>query len=249
MPKDRVDQVLDIVRQHIVASIHDGPGLSATEECQRAAWRRPDVDGTVIARAVDNLNNVSLDQVIHVHLSHCFLEIQRFFRGRDGFDGVYRVFKAGSIHDFYLGIDCRIAKRESEGKRRAAPPATGVPSCSSGSAWAMTWRAGGEGGLHRQPSPYLSSMAFQQRGLGFRGAAVDFIGKEDMSRTGPARNSQFSRALVVKVDANDIGGEKVGRELDTLKDARGRRRTLRARSSYRRRAHPQSENGHRPRRL
>ena len=58
---------------------------------------------------------------------------------------------------------------------------------------------------------------FEQRGLGLRRGAVDFVGQNEMGEDRPGLKAQHLVAVVVRFHdhaADDIGGHQVGGELD-----------------------------------
>ncbi len=60
---------------------------------------------------------------------------------------------------------------------------------------------------------------FEQGGLGARGGAVDFVGEDDVGEDRPGFEVEGLGFLVVDGDAEDVGGEHVGRELNAVEFA------------------------------
>src|SRR5579862_6709070 len=60
---------------------------------------------------------------------------------------------------------------------------------------------------------------FEESGLGARGGAVDFVGEDDVGEDGALAKFEFAGFGIVDADAEDVTGQKIRSELDTLKGA------------------------------
>ncbi len=61
--------------------------------------------------------------------------------------------------------------------------------------------------------------AFEQRGLCLGAGPVDLVPENDVGEDRPGLELEVAPLLVVDVDAGDVGGQKVGRELDPAERA------------------------------
>ena len=93
-----------------------------------------------------------------------------------------------------------------------------MPSCSIGF-WVATTRKGiRQSAVLTGDGDAAFLHGFQQRGLGFRRRAVDFIREQEIGEHGPRSITEFHAALVLVDDlgAEDVGRHQVGGELDAL---------------------------------
>ena len=92
-----------------------------------------------------------------------------------------------------------------------------MPSCSRGFCVARTRKGSGSGWLI-SPDSHLSFLhGFQQSALHLGGRSIDFVSEDEVREDRAFFDAELTRARMVDLGADHVGGQQVGCELHPLK--------------------------------
>src|SRR3989454_220597 len=207
---------LDVVWGHEVATGDRGPRARRFEEGERASRTRADVDLTVGPRRRDDVDHVSLDRRVDLHVLDRRLQAAHLIGRRHGLNRrVVCASLPSTLEDFDLLLPRRIADIDLQqepvdlrlGERIGAFVLDRILRRDHEERpvqWKRLALQGGLSFLHR----------LEQRGLGLRRRAVDLVREEDVREDRPAPEDEIARLALEDVSPGDVGREQVRCELD-----------------------------------
>src|SRR5579884_156384 len=217
MPQNGRSQCLDIVRLDEVAALKRGMRLRRVQQMQRAARAYAQGQGRQMTRGADQIEDISLDALIHVDVAHSGLHGLDFRKLHDGRDAVYRAHVQLAVENALFGIAVGITDGDARGKavqlRFGQRIGTGkLDIVLRGDDKKRIGQRVGQAVDGHLPLLH----ALQQRGLCLRRGAVDLVGQDDVGENRAGTYLEVPGLLVIDGGAGNIRRQKVRRELDSL---------------------------------
>ena len=216
---------LHVLRCHVAAAVHESAGARGEREGDGRARARAVADHAVelelvgggLARREDHIDDVILHAVVDVDRVHELPRADDFPRLEDALHVEHRLARRHEVENFALLRFARIADPELEHE-------------------AVELRLGKLVGallfervLRREHQEWIGELVsrvadrdlpllhrLEQRALHLRRSAIDFIREDEVGEKRALLRGEFASARIVNERADEIGGEQVGRELDSL---------------------------------
>ena len=205
----------DVVRDDVVATEEAGQRLPGAVQRDGPARRRTEVHVRMVPGAVDEPDDVVRQGRVDIDLADGSLHLAQVLDGQDLLEDVERVRSLLLVEDHDLLDRLRVTEPEAEheaielglGQRERALVLDRV--LGSDDEERIGHRVG------RAVDRRLTLLhAFEERGLGLRGRAVDLVGEDDLAEDRAWPELELLRLLVVDRQSGHVRGQQVRRELD-----------------------------------
>jgi len=213
----------DVVGDAVVASVNCGGDPCGVQQCKCASGADAHRNAVVIASRVDDAEDIVLDGLGDGHTLARVLCRDNIGAGANGCERLEGRGGAVDIHHCHFVVAVGVAEcelhKESVGLRfgegEGALRLDGVLRCNDEE---------GVGKLigHAVNGRLTLAHALEKRGLGSRCGTVDLVGDKNICENGTRAEYEIRGLLVKVVDARDVGGEKVGGELNSFDITRDR---------------------------
>ena len=213
-------QVLEIVGEAEIAAIEEGASLCSALEHQGAA--RADAENEMIgfAGAIDDFESVIVEARIDFNVRNGFLHREDFGDVCNGLQSGDRVVGDAAAENFALGFVRGVTHFDAHEetvklgfrKRIGAVMLDGILRGDDEERLGEWEGAAVDGNLR-------FVHGFKKSGLRAGSGAIDFVGENDVGKDGALAELELAGLGIIDADAENIGGEKIGSKLDTLKGA------------------------------
>ena len=213
----------DIVGDAVVAAVYRCGDSCGVEKRKCSSGTDAHRNAVVVAGRVDDAEDIVLDGFGDGHAFARVLCRDNIGAGANGSEGFERCRYTVDIHH------CHFARAIGVAECELHKESVGLCLGERESALRLDWvlRCDDEEGVgkligHAVNGRLTFAHALEKRGLGSRCGTVDLVGDKNICENGTRAEYEIRGLLVKVVDARDVGGEKVGGELNSLDLARDR---------------------------
>jgi len=213
-------EVLEIIGEAEIATIEEGTSLRSALKHQSAARADAESEMIGLASAIDDFQGVVVETGIDLNARDRFLHSQDVSDICHGFQRADRIVRNAAAKNFALGFVRGVAHFDAHEetvqlgfrKRISTVMLDGILRGNDEKGFGKRKGATVDGDLR-----FVHS--FEKGGLRAWRGAIDFIRENDVGEDGALPELELARLRIVDADAENVGGEKVGGELDALKGA------------------------------
>lgn len=217
MGDDGDGEFLDVIGSHEAAAIEEREGLRDFHELDRCARAGTELDALHAAGGFDEFDDVALEFIADGHVARGGADFEGFFEAGAGLDGLewMLMLLRTKDRDFFFGGDVAEADLQREtvhlrfGQWISAPELDGVLRGDDEEEFGQCAALAFDADL-------VFGHGFEQGALRAGRGAVDFVGEEDVREDWAFVEFEFLLALMIDRNAEDVGRQNVGRELNTL---------------------------------
>ena len=214
--KRRNGERLDVVGHEVVAAVGERPRARRAEERERAARTHAEREERRRARRRDERHHVIEDRLLGVHALGLRLEVEHLLDAEHRDERVRRR-HTGAAQDRLLVAARGVADPDAQEESVELRFGQRVRPLVLERVLSREHHEGTRQLVRRVVERHLGFIhRFQQTRLGLRGGSIDLVGQDDVGEEGARLEDERAALGLPDRDAEDIGREHVGGELDAL---------------------------------